>query len=597
MTWEIASGARFDEVVDIARLLEQVRNQELEDKRPRGSCCFTSASSGQQSHHNRGRPYRLAQMTRLAHRGVSASHGSYSACPGLSSSYSGSRGLIQSLSPSTDRSCFECGEFGHMWRYCPRRLGGPIQYRGQAITSAPVTSPPAQPDRGGAQDAKGRPRGGGRSSGGPARCYAFPAKPEAIASDTVITCIVSVFHRDASILFDPGSTYSYVSSYFACYLDMPRDSLVTPVHVSTLVGDYIIVERVYRSCVVTIGGLEMRFDLLLLSMVDFDVILGIYWLSLCHAILDSHANTVTLSILGLPRIDWRSSFDYVPSRVISYLKAQRMVGKGCLAYLAFVRDVGIDTPTIDSIPVVRDLPDVFHADLSGMSPDRVIDFGIDLVPGTQPIFIPPYCMAPTELKELKEQLQELLDKGFIRPSVYPWSASILFVKKKDVFIDDILVYSRSQEELAQHLRIVLQTLREEKLYAKFSQQGRVIAYTSRQLKPHEKNYLIHDLELVAIVHALKTWSHYLYGVSCEMTPYEALYGRRCRSLVGLFESAEARLLGTDLVRDTLEKVKVIQDWLHTTQSRKKSYADRKVHDVAYMVREKGGWFGSGDVTE
>ncbi|XP_070039383.1 uncharacterized protein [Nicotiana tomentosiformis] len=122
---------------------------------------------------------------------------------------------------------------------------------------------------------------------------------------------------------------------------------------------------------------------------------------------------------GLPKVEWRGLLDFVPSRVISYLKAQRMVGKGCLSYLAFVRDVDADTPTIDSVPIVRDFSDVFPVDLPGMPSDRGINFGIDLVLGTQPISIPPYHMASAELKELKEQLQELLDKGFIRPSVSP----------------------------------------------------------------------------------------------------------------------------------------------------------------------------------
>lgn len=82
-----------------------------------------------------------------------------------------------------------------------------------------------------------------------------------------------------------------------------------------------------------------------------------------------------------------------------------MVKKGCDAYLAYVRDVSIDTPSVDSVPVVRDIPDVFPANLLGMMPDRNIDFGIDILPGTHPISIPPYRMAPPELKELKDQLQ------------------------------------------------------------------------------------------------------------------------------------------------------------------------------------------------
>ncbi|XP_070032130.1 uncharacterized protein [Nicotiana tomentosiformis] len=212
------------------------------------------------------------------------------------------------------------------------------------------------------------------------------------------------YRWDASILFNPGSTHSYVSSHFAHYLDMPRDSLVTHAHVSTLVGDYIIVDHVYRLCVVTIGGYDTKVDLLPLSMIDFDVILGIDWLSPCHALLDCHAKTVMLVITGVTRFERRGSMDYVPIRVISYLKAQWMVEKGSLAYLVFVRDVSVDNPTTESAPVVRDFPYVFPADLSGMPPDRDIDFGIDLIPGTQPISISPYRMALIELKKLKEQL-------------------------------------------------------------------------------------------------------------------------------------------------------------------------------------------------
>ncbi|XP_070032911.1 uncharacterized protein [Nicotiana tomentosiformis] len=157
-----------------------------------------------------------------------------------------------------------------------------------------------------------RPRGGGRSGDNQARCYAIPSRTDVVASDAVITDIVLVCHIDASTLFDPGSTYSYVSSKFTRCLDIPRESLVSSVHVSTSVGDTIIVDRVYRSCVVIIGGLETRVDLLLLSMVDFDMILGMDWLSPCHAILDYHAKTMTLAMLGLPKIEWRGSLDLFP---------------------------------------------------------------------------------------------------------------------------------------------------------------------------------------------------------------------------------------------------------------------------------------------
>ncbi|XP_070005750.1 uncharacterized protein [Nicotiana sylvestris] len=95
---------------------------------------------------------------------------------------------------------------------------------------------------------------------------------------------------------------------------MPRESLALSVRISTPVGDTIIVDRVYRLCVVTIRRLETRVDLLLLSIVDFDVILGMDWLSPCHAVLDCHAKTVMLVMSGLPWIEWHGSLDYVPSR-------------------------------------------------------------------------------------------------------------------------------------------------------------------------------------------------------------------------------------------------------------------------------------------
>ncbi|XP_070034443.1 uncharacterized protein [Nicotiana tomentosiformis] len=318
----------------------------------------------------------LTMCTSLAQAvSVPAATATFQAGGGSSDSYSGSQGHPQYLPPLSERGCFKCGDLGHLKRHCPR-------FR---------------------EAARGHPRRGDRLGGGQA-IYALPARPDAVASDTMITGIVSVCDSDASALFDPGSTYSYVSSYFARYMDMNYESLVSSVHVSTPVGDTIIVDRIYRSCVVTIEGLKTRVDLLLLSMVDFDVILGMNWLSPCHAILDCHTKTMTLAITGLPMIEWRGSLDYVPSRVILYLKAQQIVKKGCLSYIVFVRDVGADTPTIDSVLVVRDCPDVFPAELPGIPPDRDIDFGIDLMLGTQPISIPLYCMVPAELKILKEQL-------------------------------------------------------------------------------------------------------------------------------------------------------------------------------------------------
>ncbi|XP_070010054.1 uncharacterized protein [Nicotiana sylvestris] len=155
-------------------------------------------------------------------------------------------------------------------------------------------------------------------------------------------------------------------------------------------------------------------------MVDFDVILGIDWLSPYHAILDCHAKTVTLAMPRFVMVRAEGYIDYIPSMVVSFLKDHQMVEKGCDAYLAFVRDVSVDAPIVESVPIVRDFLDVFLADLS-------------------------------ELKELKKQLQELLDKGFIRPSVSSWGALVLFVKKKDSFMRMCIDYRQLNKVIVKHL--------------------------------------------------------------------------------------------------------------------------------------------------
>ncbi|XP_070039364.1 uncharacterized protein [Nicotiana tomentosiformis] len=188
------------------------------------------------------------------------------------------------------------------------------------MVADPVTAPPTHLTRGGVRAGRNCPRRGVQ-----ARFYAFPCRTEAVTSNAVITGMVPICHRDALVLFDLGCTYSYLLSYFAPYLDISRDSLSFPIYVSKPVGDSIVVDRVYRSCLAVIVVFEIVVYLLSLSMVDFDVILGINWLSPHHAILDFHAKTVTLAMTGFPRLELRGALDYGPSRFVSFLKAQQMV--------------------------------------------------------------------------------------------------------------------------------------------------------------------------------------------------------------------------------------------------------------------------------
>ena len=121
----------------------------------------------------------------------------------------------------------------------------------------------------------------------------------------------------------------------------------------------------------------------------------------------------------------------IASSLINAMTALKMLRKGFQGYLAFVVDRRQEGTRLEDIPIVKEFPDVFPDDISGLPPDRAIEFVIELIPRTESISIPPYRMAPAELKELKAQLEELLSKGFIRPSTSPWGAPVLFLKKKD----------------------------------------------------------------------------------------------------------------------------------------------------------------------
>ncbi|RVW32567.1 Transposon Ty3-I Gag-Pol polyprotein [Vitis vinifera] len=316
--------------------------------------------------------------------------------------------------------------------------------------------------------------------------------------------VFAMTHRDAQ------ATSDVVTVSFAGLLGLPVASMDFDLIVATPVGDSVVASRMLRNCIVMIGYREMPVDLVLLDLQDFDVILGMDWLASYHASVDCFEKR----------------------------------GFACLP------------------------------------PEREVEFTIDLVPGTGPMSKAPYRMAPVELKELKVQLQELLDKGFIRPSVSPWGAPVLYVKKKDGSmrlcidyrelnkvtvrnkyplprIDDYLI---SYKVLVCSLRLIFDRLSQlgndgisvdpgkvdavanwrrpstvteirsflglAGYYRRFQElknrlvSAPILTIPSGSggfvLKPYERNYPTHDLELAAVVFALKIWRHFLFGETCEI---------------------------------------------------------------------------------
>ncbi|KAM1958501.1 hypothetical protein ACFX15_003880 [Malus domestica] len=189
-------------------------------------------------------------------------------------------------------------------------------------------------------------------------------------------------------------------------------------------GDSCFVDRVYPGCPVIVEGIIMPANLMPLDIMNFDVILGTDWLHYNCDKIDCYGKAVTFHCLGLPKV----TFVGEPSGV---RQAKRLLSKGCQGYLAHVVLNDDAHSSVEDVRVVRYFLDVFPEDLPGLPPNKEVEFVIDLLPGTNPISLTPYRMAPAELRELKVQLQVLVDKGFIQPSTSPWGALVLFVRKKD----------------------------------------------------------------------------------------------------------------------------------------------------------------------
>ncbi|KAL0440729.1 UNVERIFIED_CONTAM: Retrovirus-related Pol polyprotein from transposon [Sesamum radiatum] len=150
-----------------------------------------------------------------------------------------------------------------------------------------------------------------------------------------------------------------------------------------------------------------------MDLKEFDVILGM------------------IESSGQSKVVFVGERQVVPVCVISTIEARRLILEGYEAYLAHVADAKKVNPTLEEIVIVRDFTEVFPDNLSGLSPHRKVDFTIETIPRVAPILIAPFRMALVELQELKQQIEELFEKGFIRPSTSSWGAPVLFVKKKD----------------------------------------------------------------------------------------------------------------------------------------------------------------------
>ncbi|XP_021717058.1 uncharacterized protein LOC110684926 [Chenopodium quinoa] len=264
----------------------------------------------------------------------------------------------------------------------------------------------------------------------PGRLYVM-SKKEAERSYDVVTSNFYIHSISVKALFDSGATYFFISISIVKQLGLVEPNPINfPISLPT--GEVVRCTKMHKGLPLRIGETDFPSVLIEFELGELDVILGIDWLPIYKAKIDCDIQKVHLkSPLGRI-VSYRGFGKPKGIGIISVMKLSKLVSKGYPLFFCFVQDLEKSNKVnVEDLPIVNEFLDVFPEEISRILPERELEFTIDFVPKTAPNSKAPYKMAPVEMGELKVQLQELLDKEYIRPSASPWGAPILFVKKKD----------------------------------------------------------------------------------------------------------------------------------------------------------------------
>nr|GEU71095.1 putative reverse transcriptase domain-containing protein [Tanacetum cinerariifolium] len=349
----------------------------------------------------------------------------------------------------------------------------------------------------------------------------------------------------ARVLFASGVDKSFVSISLASMLNIPPIMLDTTYDIEMADGNLVGTNTVIQGCTLILLNQPFEIDHMTIKIGTFDVVIGMDWLSKYYARIICDEKVVHIPIDGETLII-RGDQSKTQLSLISCIKIEWYISTVYQVFIAQVMGKKPDEKRLEDIPVVREFPEVFLEDLLGLPPVRQVESQIDLIPGATPVARAPYRLAPSEMQELSDQLQESADRGYhqlrVRDEDIPKTA---FRTSQGIYDDLVKIevvkdwaspttptegrkprvsFPTAKTKLHEALILALPEGNDDFIiYCDASIQGlgavlmqreKVIAYASRQLKPHEENYTTHDLELGAVVFALIIWRQYMYGTKC-----------------------------------------------------------------------------------
>ncbi|XP_076941201.1 uncharacterized protein LOC143610679 [Bidens hawaiensis] len=263
-----------------------------------------------------------------------------------------------------------------------------------------------------------------RNQNAKGRAFEINAK-KARKDSSVVTCMFLINRHYAYVLFDTRANLSFVSKQVEPFLGIESNKLDTKYSIELANGKTIETSEVVRNCSILLANHTFSIDLLPVELGSFDVVVGMDWLSHNQAEIVCSERFIRLPLTSGETLTIQGEQGNSYLKLTSIMKTRKMLRKGYPAFLVNVVDIKDEEQKIEDIPIVRDYPEVFPEDLPSLPPPRQVEFIIDLVQDATPIARSPYRLAPSEMEKLSNQLQKLLDKGFIRPSFSSWGASVL----------------------------------------------------------------------------------------------------------------------------------------------------------------------------